>query len=297
MEERLKQLEAELQQEREAHTANVGELERRNVAEKNRLKKEMLRKVKETKLSLLAMTEDQLHTTTKRTIMENEQMTIELQYQSKVTEKLLKKNKELMEKNKELKRNIELQSDAERMLVTRTHFFQKLIAKLNDKVKNMESNQCMSESRLGKREQEMLEHLHFKDETVEALEIRLGELEDAYSRVEGDKRTMEREMNRMQKASEQMLLLQDEAVTFLLTCLEDARQQIADEKFMSSAPLASKVSKSLNSPKRLVDVSPQQREKVLKVFLQRLQQNQAHSAMILQSADGSGPENFVLPKI
>ncbi len=33
------------------------------------------------------MTEDQLHTTTKRTIMENEQMTTELQYQSKETER------------------------------------------------------------------------------------------------------------------------------------------------------------------------------------------------------------------
>ncbi len=49
------------------------------------LKKEMLAKIKETKLSLLAMTEDQLHTTTQRTIMENEQMTTELQYQSRQT--------------------------------------------------------------------------------------------------------------------------------------------------------------------------------------------------------------------
>ena len=40
--------------------------ERRNVMEKERLKKEMLHKIRETKLSLLAMTEDQLHTTTKR---------------------------------------------------------------------------------------------------------------------------------------------------------------------------------------------------------------------------------------
>jgi len=53
--------------------------EREFVSEKERLKKDMLTKIKETKLSLLAMTEDQLHTTTKRTIMENEQMTIELQ--------------------------------------------------------------------------------------------------------------------------------------------------------------------------------------------------------------------------
>ena len=48
------------------HALQVAELERRNVCEKDRLKNEMLRKIRETKLSLLAMTEDQLHYTTKR---------------------------------------------------------------------------------------------------------------------------------------------------------------------------------------------------------------------------------------
>ena len=55
-----------LEQEKAHHGLNVAELERRNVMEKDRLKNEMLRKIRETKLSLLAMTEDQLHTTTKR---------------------------------------------------------------------------------------------------------------------------------------------------------------------------------------------------------------------------------------
>ena len=65
-----------------------------------------MRKIKETKLSLLAMTEDQLHTTTKRTIMENEQMTIELQYQSKETEKLLVQNEKLKEENASMRRQV-----------------------------------------------------------------------------------------------------------------------------------------------------------------------------------------------
>jgi hypothetical protein len=55
-----------LETEKRDHALNVNELERRNVMEKDRLKNEMLRKIRETKLSLLAMTEDQLHTTTKR---------------------------------------------------------------------------------------------------------------------------------------------------------------------------------------------------------------------------------------
>ena len=72
-------LEEELQAEKDDHVNNVATLERRNVQEKERLKKDMLIKIKETKQKLLSMTESQLHTTTKRAIMENEQMTTELQ--------------------------------------------------------------------------------------------------------------------------------------------------------------------------------------------------------------------------
>ena len=101
-------VQAELEREKLDHAKNVQELERRNVQEKERLKKEMLIKIKETKQNLLSMTEDQLHTTTKRTIMENEQMTTELQYQSKETEKLLVASKRLGAENKRLKRDIEI---------------------------------------------------------------------------------------------------------------------------------------------------------------------------------------------
>ncbi len=45
---------------------------------------EMLRRIKETKLTLLAMTQDTLHPTTKRTQQENEQMTTELAYQVRI---------------------------------------------------------------------------------------------------------------------------------------------------------------------------------------------------------------------
>ena len=138
LEAELELLKKTLEMERKQQTRDINDLERRNVSEKERLKKEMLRKIKETKLSLLAMTEDQLHTTTKRTIMENEQMTIELQYQSKETERLISKNQALKRENAAVKREIELQKDTEKILATRTHFFQKLIKKLNQKLKSHE---------------------------------------------------------------------------------------------------------------------------------------------------------------
>ena len=52
----------------------------------------MAGRIKETKLQMMKLTDNQLEMTTKRTIMENEQMSIELSYQSRQTEKLLNKN-------------------------------------------------------------------------------------------------------------------------------------------------------------------------------------------------------------
>ena len=120
--------------EKREHTVEVSVLERRNITEKDRLRSEMLRKIRETKLHLLAMTEDQLHATTKRTIMENEQMTSELQYQSRQTERVLTEHNKLVKENKDLKRRIELHTQAQGMLVDRSRGFQNKIKKLSSSI-------------------------------------------------------------------------------------------------------------------------------------------------------------------
>jgi len=81
------------------HATSISDLERKHVQEKDRLKKEMLFKLRETKANLLKMTDNQLDTTTKRTIAENEQMSSELAWQSKETEKLIRKNDKLKSDN------------------------------------------------------------------------------------------------------------------------------------------------------------------------------------------------------
>lgn len=56
------------------------------------LNEDMQYKIQETKANLLALNDEQLQTTTKLTILQNHQLTTELDYQSKQTEKLLVKN-------------------------------------------------------------------------------------------------------------------------------------------------------------------------------------------------------------
>ena len=62
--------------------------------------------------NILESTNDQLDAATKRTMAENEQMTTELQYQSKETEKLLAKNAKLTAENAGLRREQEVRACA-----------------------------------------------------------------------------------------------------------------------------------------------------------------------------------------
>ncbi|KAA0162208.1 hypothetical protein FNF28_04811 [Cafeteria roenbergensis] len=80
---------AALKQEQRGREEDRVSMERTKIAEKQRLKDEMLRRVQEAKESILADTVQQLNDTTKRTLAENEQMTTELAYQSREVEKLI----------------------------------------------------------------------------------------------------------------------------------------------------------------------------------------------------------------
>jgi len=135
-----------LEKEKKERESREAFLERRFLSERERLKKEMLNKIRETKLRLLSMTEDQLHTTTKRTIMENEQMTIELQYQSKETQKLIKNTNEKAKSVNNLKRQITLHKNTEAMLAKRTYFLQKLVDQLHAQIKRMRQQNTTAKS-------------------------------------------------------------------------------------------------------------------------------------------------------
>ena len=75
----------------------LADKDRERVLTTDKLKKDMLQKTQEIKNSLLTLRREQLHTTTRLTVPQNHQLTTELEYQSKQTEKLLFKNSKLQE--------------------------------------------------------------------------------------------------------------------------------------------------------------------------------------------------------
>jgi len=82
----------------------------------------MLKQIKMTKASLLSLNDDQLQTTTRLTILQNTQLTIELEYQSKQTEQLLFKNSKMQTQIDTLQRDITIHKEVESELAKRSHF-------------------------------------------------------------------------------------------------------------------------------------------------------------------------------
>ena len=125
----------ELERLKEEHVVMMENMEKKNANEKEMLKKNMVKQIKDTKLSLLAMTQDTLHPTTKKTQQENEQMTTELAFQSRECERLSQSNRSLHFEISELKHCIQEKLNLHRDTATRTNFFNKLVVKLKDRIK------------------------------------------------------------------------------------------------------------------------------------------------------------------
>lgn len=116
----------------------LADKDRERVQATDKLKNDMLHKIQETKTSLFALKKEQMNTTTRLTVLQNHQLTTELEYQSKQTEKLLFKNAKLQEQVTTLKRDVEIHKQVEQELAKRSHFSQKLIKKLSAKIKELE---------------------------------------------------------------------------------------------------------------------------------------------------------------
>lgn len=226
LEENFAQITADLEVEKREHAMEVSALERRNVVAKETLKNEMLQKIKETKTMLLAMTEDQLHTTTKRTIMENDQMTSELMIQSKETERLLKINNKLVRENKSLQRQVDLNDEARAMLIRRSQKLQDVINRLNEDLSKRHKKYAIM-----RRSDDPNKDLAESNKIITGLEARLQDLDSMVRRCEDDTGVLRAQLADSRESNNQMLGLQDEALTFTLMVFESVKMNNLAEIF------------------------------------------------------------------
>lgn len=133
----IQNLKEEVQRQEKQRLAEVTEREREKIEATEKLRKEMLFQIKKTKANLLALNDEQLQTTTRLTILQNHQLTTELEYQSKQTEDLLYKNNTMKAQIETLKREIEIHKEVEKELAKRSHFCQKVIKRLRSEVADL----------------------------------------------------------------------------------------------------------------------------------------------------------------
>ena len=118
----IAQLTAQLAQEKKDRIMEGNDKDREKIYATERLRKEMLFQIKKTKANLLALNDEQLQTTTRLTILQNQQLTTELEHQSKQTELLIYKNNKMKTQIETLKRDIEIHKEVEKELAKRSHF-------------------------------------------------------------------------------------------------------------------------------------------------------------------------------
>mmetsp|Transcript_5179 Transcript_5179/g.11289 ORF Transcript_5179/g.11289 Transcript_5179/m.11289 type:complete len:601 (-) Transcript_5179:161-1963(-) len=299
---RKDQLEAELANLKETLNKKIKEYEqkltdmdRQHIQDREKWKRETAQKIKETKIQMMKLTDNQLEMTTKRTIMENEQMSIELAYQSRQTEKLLAKNAVLVEENGDLRRQLELSKQTEEELAKRNNVYQKTIKSLLTKLK--EQGQAQEESSglvtaLEGRISDLESQLHLAELQTDELQHQLGQVKSRLS----DKST---ELDTWNARYGQ-------AVQFLMRCLEDVREKIVTvvrsedvggpsglggyggygDSYGAEESPGADISVL---PGRLEDLSWDQRERVLAYLLEKLHVFQRSQQLEAAVAAGTSP--------
>ena len=89
MDKELEDLEKQLKQEERRRKEECGQMEVEKVEATEKLRKQMLYQIKKTKANLLALNDEQLAKTTRLTMLQNDQLSNELELQSKSTEAIV----------------------------------------------------------------------------------------------------------------------------------------------------------------------------------------------------------------
>lgn len=119
--------------------ANLEKIKNDKEARVSKMKDDMLKQIKKIKEDYMGTNTEQLNALTQMTILQNNQLTNELEYQSNQTENLNMRNQVLSESIKGIKKDISLHKEVERELAKRSITLQRIIAIEEKKSKELKS--------------------------------------------------------------------------------------------------------------------------------------------------------------
>mmetsp|Transcript_38316 Transcript_38316/g.63612 ORF Transcript_38316/g.63612 Transcript_38316/m.63612 type:complete len:536 (-) Transcript_38316:72-1679(-) len=204
----------QLEQVRKEHAVKLRDAERQAELERDKIINQMYLRIKQTKEHYEKMTDDQIDTITKRTILENEQISAELAYQCKQTKKVLTQNEQLQQDNVAYQRDVELLRQIELDMAKKNTMYQKTIQSLLQKISHLEEDHRDFK---GSVQSERVNHITALEEYNKSLELKLNTLEkhlrDANDETEGLRSRVET----YEKELARLMALQDEAENIIVT--------------------------------------------------------------------------------
>ncbi|CAE7725084.1 CFAP157 [Symbiodinium sp. CCMP2456] len=276
MEKELASLKQQLEDNKEDFARKMSDYDRKKAVDMDILRRDMVKRVEDANEMLKAKTKEQLDSTTKRTIMENEQMFTELHFQSKETEKLMERNQSLLEENAQLRRNLLIHKDLENELARRTHLYQRLLKKMDQKLKSEAAQQEQSrefnpakstESAMPEQESFSLggsrevsgSHPHSTSLSVEEISRLQRQVEDHQSTLQ----MVRHEFAQYRRDHATLAQLQDQSTRLIISALYELKQQKDQAPFPPT-------SYDPDAEWQFTNMTPKQKEYFFRVLLEKL---------------------------
>lgn len=272
----------ELAEKEKKHQLEVSAADREKALEVERQKIETDKKIRQAMDTMKTKTKDQLDTTTKKTIMENEQYYTELLFQGKECERLMNNNKLLVQENAKLKRNLNIHKDLENELARRTHVYQKLIKKMQqrqspeetvDPVKDHSSQQDEDADQMKGISKEVIEEAERLKRQNEGLENTVH--------------TVRKEFQEYRKDHATLTQLQDQSTRLIIGALYKLKNQRECEPFPPATY-------DDNANWSFTNMTARQKEYFFRVLLEKLNNSMCSGCFPVQ---GQSPSQTVLPMI
>lgn len=209
-------------------------------------------------------------------------------------------NEALTSHNRKLKQEIEMHKQMQQEFAKKTQVYQRLLKKLNDKIRIKEERQRDNAQKMLLRDKELSDELMNTDEVVKQMNTKVQLLETALQRTKRNNEELRKELIRSRSRDVQTTDLKDELVAALLAAGDDIRNSLLQrgpedlfsrEDFAQPAPTLLPV-RNRSPPKSFTELSPQGRMRLVELLLDRLR---SQKLVILQQAQAEAARANVQP--
>ncbi|XP_057576562.1 cilia- and flagella-associated protein 157 [Hippopotamus amphibius kiboko] len=212
--EKIMLLEDQLQKQENEHRDHVHNLEKKSVLDKDRLKKEIIQRVNMVATEFHEVATSQMWDTTKRAIMENNTVTLQLAKISQQGMQLLQENEQLRGNQDSLCKQLELLENSQKVMAKHSRGHQKIILMLTEKCR--EQQQGMAEAGrlrllLSQLEQDLLQ----LQKDHQALRSQRDQLKLQLEQQQAEEQRLQQELTEEQKVRASLETALAKATSFL----------------------------------------------------------------------------------